>query len=445
MRRLRGIDVVIVALMVTGSSVWGEPPESPVESALVTLFSPQRAPREKTMGLLQRSFLDLAEESRSSLEIAFVIDGTSSMGESLIGVQQALSQMLDDLALYKSNDLAFQLVIFRDEGAPSGAVSFPLQVPERRFTHDREALRDALQRVEGETGAPYFPELVDVGLHSALRELNWSDDPDKSRWVFLFTDAPPFDPNFAEEENEARRHVDTQLLVDYARQKGIKVNCVLCTSREKDRVAYERGLDQARDFMNQLASGTEGVMLDLSYPDIRRVIEEAARKPLAPQARVGTISRRDIDAARRAAAESKSPLTPSRRLKLAVLPYTDLDQAPDRASDPAVQFATEMREIWRRAGADVANPRLVTQAMVSLRRRGIEGEGLVQAVAQFLKSDYVVWGRYDTRQGTTKLSTAFFSSPKRTDRARGFGSRKRAARRGSPRRPTRTEAGCSSR
>src|SRR5262245_23733640 len=50
---------------------------------LSTLFNPRTAPAQKTMGLLQRSFLDLVEESQPKLEVAFVIDGTDSMAAQL--------------------------------------------------------------------------------------------------------------------------------------------------------------------------------------------------------------------------------------------------------------------------------------------------------------------------------------------------------------------------
>ena len=48
-------------------------------AALESIFSPRRAPAQKTMGLLQRSFLDLVESSEKALEVALVVDGTDSM------------------------------------------------------------------------------------------------------------------------------------------------------------------------------------------------------------------------------------------------------------------------------------------------------------------------------------------------------------------------------
>ena len=47
-------------------------PPSSAESALATIFSPRRAPTAKTMGLVQRNFLDLVEVSRARLQVALV-------------------------------------------------------------------------------------------------------------------------------------------------------------------------------------------------------------------------------------------------------------------------------------------------------------------------------------------------------------------------------------
>lgn len=399
-----------LACFAAGGFVPAQEPSRPaVQSALETIFSPQRAPEEKTMGLLQRSFLDLAEQSQPALQIAFVVDGTTSMGDSLAGVRDSLMQMTNDLELYKAGKISFQLVVFRDAGAPSGPVTLPLGVSDNAFTSDRVLLQSALRELTAESGAPYFPEQVDRGLHVALRDLKWSTDTTTSRWIFLFTDAPPFDPNFEEKENQARRHVDTQLLIDQAKQRGIKINCIVCTSREADRAAFERGLDRTRAFMNQMATGTDGVMLDLSYADIRSSLDVAANQPVRPQVRIGVITRQDLEQGRQAAGEGASAMDAERRLRLAILPHRALAGDADRPTDKAVQIATELRETWRRAGAEVSNPRLVYRALSSLQRQGLEDSALRQALAAILKVDYVVWGHYTTRRGVTKLESAFYA------------------------------------
>ena len=63
---------------------------NPVAAAMSTLFSPDRAPPNRTMGLIQRNFLDLAEQSKAELQVALVIDGTDSMESSLTGIKETI-------------------------------------------------------------------------------------------------------------------------------------------------------------------------------------------------------------------------------------------------------------------------------------------------------------------------------------------------------------------
>ena len=106
--------------------LWGNLGNSPataaedkaVPAALRAIFSPRRSPAHRTMGLSQRTFLDLVEESKPKLEIALVIDGTESMDAALAGVRDSLAQMMGDLELYKQNEVSYQVVVYRDSGSP---------------------------------------------------------------------------------------------------------------------------------------------------------------------------------------------------------------------------------------------------------------------------------------------------------------------------------------
>ena len=67
-------------------------------------------------------------------------------------------------------------------------------------------------------------------------------------------------------------------------------------------------------------TNTNGLMLDLSYPDIRSALVASAKKQRVERQRIGTITREDIDAARQAAMTAKSPVAENQRLRVAVLP-----------------------------------------------------------------------------------------------------------------------------
>jgi len=388
---------------------------SGLSSALDVLFNPQRAPERRTMGLLQRSFLDLVEQSQARLQVALVIDGTESMASDMAQVRKSLNSLVQDLRRYRGQQVEFAVVIYRDLGAPSGSVSLPLP----RFTADANLLAQVFDEFELETGAPYFPEAVDVGVHAALQRLAWDSDPDVTRWIMLFGDAPPYDPDFVCEQTGARRHFDTDLLVDMANQNSIRISCILCRSAS-DFSSFEQAVDKTRTFMNDLATGTGGLMLDLSYPDIHQVIAEAAQQPAAPVQQLGRITRADIEAARREAQARQSPLAESRRIRIAVLPHLPLRQMHFAADRPEVKLATELREKLRQLpGVEVASKVNVERHWERLSRRAGAGEGdletetgrsgFLQALTSGLGVDYVVWGDYRGSGPTAQVDSAIFA------------------------------------
>ena len=61
---------------------------------LNTALNPQYHENQKTMGLLQRNFLDLVEDGGNKLQLALVIDATDSMGDDLKGVRDAIENMV---------------------------------------------------------------------------------------------------------------------------------------------------------------------------------------------------------------------------------------------------------------------------------------------------------------------------------------------------------------
>ena len=380
--------------------------DSPARYALESIFCPAQAPAQRTMGLLQRSFLDLVEASQPELQVALVVDGTESMAADISGVRSALRNMLEDLRRYRGDHVSCALVIYRDAGAPSGELT--MAVP--RFTNDAATLEQAFAAIQPETGAPYFPEVPDLGIHQALQELPWSDDPQTSRWVMLFGDAPPYDPDFQEAETGARRRYDTDVLVNLARRKNVQMSCVLCTSREAEKSAYDQVLDKTRRFMNALASGTGGLMLDLSYPDIRQALAGAAKKGRVEYQPIGRITREDIEAARGAAESGRLAVAPSQRIRLAILPHLPLEQMTFDPDQGAVQIAAELRlKLRSLPRAEVKSPVDVDRALRRLRSMNVPQEEWLQALAAQLRVDYLVWGTYRRGQGLVQVKSAIYS------------------------------------
>lgn len=360
------------------------------------------------MGLLQRSFLDLAEQEGRSLQLAIVVDGTDSMASELAGVRQSITAMIDDLRRYRGDEVEIALVIYRDNGSPSGEVTIPL----KSFSRDTDAIAAAVEQIVPESGAPFFHELVDVGMHSALSELPWSTDPSTTRWIMLFGDAPPYDETFSDAKYPtARRRYSTELLVALAARKAIRVNCVLCTSDEPVKSPYDKAVDQTRSFMNTLASGTDGLMLDLSYPEIRTALIDANQKPEPEYVAISPITRSDIttmSVSQRPAAAVPSPQAPVpptakdvaattaySDVRIAVLPHLPLNEMTFDPDVPAVQVATALRHNFAAVpGVRLASPMEIQKQLLRLRADNVSDDQRLRALAARLGVDYVIWGSH---------------------------------------------------
>lgn len=369
-----------------------------------TIFSPAAAPQRKTMGLLQRSFLDVMEQSGERIEIALVIDGTDSMADEIAGVKQSIHAMREDLQRFSGGEVRVAVVVYRDSGSPSGAVSVLLD----RFTNDPEAINAALDSLEPESGAPFFHEMVDAGLHTALDQLPWSDDSSTTRWAFLFGDAPPYAENFSSAEvPAARRQFATELLIALAARKGVQLHCILCNSNETLQATYKRAASETRQFMSALAEGTDGLMLDLSYPDIRKAIVEAGRKPRSDYARIEPITQQDLEYAR-AAYGFDAADEPRSEVHVAVLPHMPLDQMSFDPRNPAVQISTALRhKLEEVPRMRVVSPYDVERQLRRLRAEGIEEPQKIRALAARLGADYVLWG--ETDPSGSPIRSAVFS------------------------------------
>jgi hypothetical protein len=406
---------------------------SPAAAAMRSVFSPSRAPAQKTMGLLQRNFLDLAEQDSSLLQVAIVVDGTDSMATELAGVRQSITAMIDDLRRYRDDRVEVALVIYRDNGSPSSEVTIPLA----SFSRDIDAITSAVEKIVPESGAPFFNELADVGLHKALTDLPWSSDPSASRWVMLFGDAPPYDETFSSSEfPTARRRYSTELLVALAARKSIRINCVLCTSDKEAMEPYDKAVDQTRSFMNSLAAGTDGLMLDLSYPEIRTAIIDASRKPEPQYLAIEPITRGDLNTM---SISSQRPGTPGsnvqgsnpqginvqsvnatevepkrKEVTIAVIPHLPLDRMSFDPADPAVQVSTALRNNFSNVpGVRVVSPIDIQRQLLRLRADNVDDGQRIRALAARLGVDYVIWGSLEP-SGPTVQTAAY----RRTDGSR---------------------------
>ena len=358
-------------------------------AALQTMFSPVHAPRRKTMGLLQRSFVDLATRSDDVLQVAVVVDGTESMSMELASVRKSIQTMLDDLNRCRG-EVQVAMVVYRDSRSPSGETERLL----KQFTSDRESISDAVSRLKSETGEPFFHELADVGVHEALSKLDWSEDPAVTRWVLWFGDAPPYEDGFRNEDYpHSRRRFTNDLLMAIAQRKGIQINGVLCNSSQNVSDSYEKAVDQTRSFIGELVTGTDGLMIDLSYPEIRSALLQASSQPVIDYTAIAPITANDLRSTGSTVGSNDEEATTTGPVRIAVLPYQDLANVSFDPSLASVQIATAVRHRFGQLSAvRVTSPVDVQRQLRRLKAEGIAADEILRSLGARLGVDYVVWG-----------------------------------------------------
>lgn len=151
--------------------------------------------------------------TRPRMEVVFVLDTTGSMSGMIAGAKQKIWAIANKLkSAEPTPEIRFGLVGYRDRGD-----AYVTQVV--GLTTD---LDDVYNHLNGFTadGGGDEPESVNTALHQAVRDLQWSADPEVLKVIFLVGDAPP--------------HMDYQDDVKYpetcklANRKGILINTLQC-------------------------------------------------------------------------------------------------------------------------------------------------------------------------------------------------------------------------
>jgi hypothetical protein len=157
------------------------------------------------------------------MEVAFVLDTTGSMSGMIAGAKRKVWFIASRLmSAQPKPEIHFALVAYRDRGDQYVTQVCPLDA-------DLDAVSARLQALQANGGGD-GPESVNEALHTAITKLEWSDDPQVLRVVFLVGDAPP--------------HMDYPRDVLYpetcaiARAKDILVNTLQCDSWAETATAW---------------------------------------------------------------------------------------------------------------------------------------------------------------------------------------------------------------
>ena len=147
------------------------------------------------------------------MEVVFVLDTTGSMSGMISGAKQKIWAIANKLkSAQPTPEISFGLVGYRDRGDAYVTKVFGL-------TTNLDEVYTNLNAFEAQGGNDE-PESVNEALHKAVRDMQWSTDPDVLRVIFLVGDARP--------------HMDYQDDVKFpatcrlANQKGILINTLQC-------------------------------------------------------------------------------------------------------------------------------------------------------------------------------------------------------------------------
>lgn len=166
----------------------------------------------------------------NTVDIAFVVDATGSMGDEIEFLKLELEEVIrKSTEEYKDLGLNTASVFYRDEG-------------DAYVTRHNDFHSDMLKvlnfiKLQAANGGGDTPEAVDQALDVALNQLNWNMSS-RTRLLFLVLDAPPHE----------KKKQEIARLVTIAAAKGIRIIPIACS-----------GIDKSTEFlMRSMALATNG-------------------------------------------------------------------------------------------------------------------------------------------------------------------------------------------
>jgi Mg-chelatase subunit ChlD len=158
------------------------------------------------------------EVERPRIEVCFVLDTTGSMSGLIEGAKEKIWSIANDLARAKPTpDIRFGLVAYRDRGDE-------YVVRATALTDDLDAIYEELMTFEAKGGGD-FPESVNEALRTAVDSMEWSEEDEVFRAIFLVGDAPP---QMGYENDEKYPSI-----CERAVKRGLIINTIQCGGHEE--------------------------------------------------------------------------------------------------------------------------------------------------------------------------------------------------------------------
>lgn len=206
--------------------------------------------------------------AKPTVEVAFVLDTTGSMGGLIEGAKRKIWSIAT--AILDSNpdaDIRLGLVAYRDIGDDYVTKTFDL-------TTDIQDLYANLLELRARGGGDW-PESVNEALDVAVNKLHWTQDNDARRIVFLVGDAPPH-MDYAQDTK-----YPTTLAV--AKQKDIIVNAVLAgNARDTERVWRDIAQGGNGRFIPIPQDGGYVVVIETPYDEEIIILQNEINRTVIP-------------------------------------------------------------------------------------------------------------------------------------------------------------------
>jgi Mg-chelatase subunit ChlD len=162
---------------------------------------------------------------RPRVDLVFALDTTGSMGGMIEGAKAKIWDIARKAQEGKPTpDLRVGLVAYRDVGDAYVTKLLPL-------TSDLDKVYATLTELRAEGGGD-TPEHVLKGLHDAVEEMAWADDPRALKLIYLVGDAPPhFDYHDG---------ITLEGVLGAAKQRDIRISAIRCGQAEDTLAAFTR-------------------------------------------------------------------------------------------------------------------------------------------------------------------------------------------------------------
>jgi hypothetical protein len=209
-----------------------------------------------------------AAVAKPTVEVAFVLDTTGSMGGLIEGAKRKIWSIAT--AIVDSNpdaDIRMGLVAYRDIGDDYVTKTFDL-------TTDIQDLYANLLELKARGGGDW-PESVNEALDITVNKLHWTLSGDVKRIVFLVGDAPP--------HMDYAQDTKYPVTLAVAKQKDIIVNAVLAgDARDTERVWRDIAQNGNGRFIPIPQDGGQVVIIETPYDDDIIILQKEINGTVIP-------------------------------------------------------------------------------------------------------------------------------------------------------------------